>query len=464
MPPRATRMQPVERPSNEQVSRYACASVLTRGTSNAPLCVAAMVMALLALGLSDELEPTDLRQAHGDLLDALVSFISTPLSVTEFADLQTRWSKCRCDIKGDTVIARLHDTASEPSSDLVEVLILAMSIIIWNLELANPLKVAGGSASSLKWPGSSSRLLPSGPDQFIAAIEGWLEVTGPNHHPMQTYPFELLTTIIPFCDSLKLIVISSQRLRDVYAERFVRAEAVLTPRVNENIAMPGVDEGITHLSRYYDTLTECLDDFKWDEQRYWLPNALDLYRAADRLRRRPKARLEAIDVEIPKALEVMQFSFWRSIPVDDRPNVLKWTTLNKTFRKATSSQHEYVLGAIMDRATQNACAGPSCLKAADKLDAPPKKCQRCTLLRYCSRECQKEHWKWSPSPHKEFCALTSSFTSLYWPLHDDVNGIRTFKLVVEAKGLSWEDGMEVAKHLRALTTLQDERRRRMADR
>jgi len=43
------------------------------------------------------------------------------------------------------------------------------------------------------------------------------------------------------------------------------------------------------------------------------------------------------------------------------------------------------------------CDGPGCSEAA------PSKCRRCGLAAYCSRECQKKHWK---SGHKQVCRPT----------------------------------------------------------
>jgi hypothetical protein len=50
------------------------------------------------------------------------------------------------------------------------------------------------------------------------------------------------------------------------------------------------------------------------------------------------------------------------------------------------------------------CFNPFCKIPASEASGSLKKCTRCLIARYCSRECQAEHWK----SHKEMCAELAS--------------------------------------------------------
>ncbi|EJD36119.1 hypothetical protein AURDEDRAFT_174792 [Auricularia subglabra TFB-10046 SS5] len=50
------------------------------------------------------------------------------------------------------------------------------------------------------------------------------------------------------------------------------------------------------------------------------------------------------------------------------------------------------------------CCGPECPSKATK-NAHLLECKSCRLMRYCSRECQRQHWNSALHPHKPFCKL-----------------------------------------------------------
>ncbi|EJD50653.1 hypothetical protein AURDEDRAFT_112233, partial [Auricularia subglabra TFB-10046 SS5] len=51
------------------------------------------------------------------------------------------------------------------------------------------------------------------------------------------------------------------------------------------------------------------------------------------------------------------------------------------------------------------CAAAGCGRPEHELEKRLLVCSQCHLVRYCSKECQKAHWKTGKSPHKDICPL-----------------------------------------------------------
>ncbi|KAG0314407.1 hypothetical protein BGZ99_008155 [Dissophora globulifera] len=84
----------------------------------------------------------------------------------------------------------------------------------------------------------------------------------------------------------------------------------------------------------------------------------------------------------------------------------------------------------------------NCKKSADTLDSPLKRCARCQTAQYCSRECQKDHWK----THKLICTkgLSVKIFKPFHKLHDkawlhDRSERDTYKLLVDCYRLRMDD-------------------------
>ncbi|KAG0306027.1 hypothetical protein BGZ98_003090 [Dissophora globulifera] len=80
--------------------------------------------------------------------------------------------------------------------------------------------------------------------------------------------------------------------------------------------------------------------------------------------------------------------------------------------------------------------------SADTLDSPLKRCARCQTAQYCSRECQKDHWK----THKLICTkgLSVKIFKPFHKLHDkawlhDRSERDTYKLLVDCYRLRMDD-------------------------
>ena len=72
---------------------------------------------------------------------------------------------------------------------------------------------------------------------------------------------------------------------------------------------------------------------------------------------------------------------------EDAKKTVNLGARSKTAGHAQTRAHQY-------------CSNPKCLKALTK-DVKVKQCSRCKTARYCSRECQRVHWKIG---HRQMCA------------------------------------------------------------
>lgn len=110
---------------------------------------------------------------------------------------------------------------------------------------------------------------------------------------------------------------------------------------------------------------------------------------------------------------------------------------NKTFPLCGATYIAQLEHEFMHSKGLSVCA--NCFTAG--LQKPLKRCSGCTLVDYCSRDCQKEHW----SKHRPFCNLAqgkgSKFTYLSSFEHDEVSRvlIDSYRLRVETDHSSREE-------------------------
>ena len=105
-----------------------------------------------------------------------------------------------------------------------------------------------------------------------------------------------------------------------------------------------------------------------------------------------------------------------------------------------SVEHALLFNAIAVYEKANTCCGPSGFRPGELAEAPLRVCQRCRMMLYCWRECQKEHWKWpaSEAPHKEYCESMGKFWAALKSLAAEESALdmrEQFRRAVEKKGL-----------------------------
>ncbi|EJD50252.1 hypothetical protein AURDEDRAFT_160787 [Auricularia subglabra TFB-10046 SS5] len=73
--------------------------------------------------------------------------------------------------------------------------------------------------------------------------------------------------------------------------------------------------------------------------------------------------------------------------------------------RAVGGPFGYFMGLIHGLAARTVCSGPECPKQPHEDSGHLHRCGRCMLLRYCSRQCQQDHWRHAAYPHKAVCHL-----------------------------------------------------------
>jgi len=72
-------------------------------------------------------------------------------------------------------------------------------------------------------------------------------------------------------------------------------------------------------------------------------------------------------------------------------------------------QLDYIIHRIQATRLAHTCAAPGCQSPIGRTDFSTvlRKCSTCTTVKYCSRDCQKSHWK----AHKPVCRILAGFAN-----------------------------------------------------
>ncbi|EJD52835.1 hypothetical protein AURDEDRAFT_111373 [Auricularia subglabra TFB-10046 SS5] len=304
---------------------------------------------------------------------------------------------------------------------------------------------------------------------MVKAMVQWLRYTE-RTNPYQTYPLLYISRIVPFCPSAETDVAAAPELMTYFAKRFCAISDALVNNVTpQGPVFPKPPEALEHLFMFYEVFMECVFDHGGPEQ-HLQPRAVPLLQGIKRLlaalpavrqiARQDRAQMEA-------ALRKMEYVVWGAIPERSRPAMDDASAAAvRANLLAMFDDHTLLFTVLSSYKDANACCGPSCFRPADAADAPLRVCQKCGLMLYCSRECQREHWKWPRAPHRATCESVGKFWAVYKAVNSedpeagsDVEPRERFRLEVESKGYSWEDGSKVLHALDALVEPREQRQR-----
>ncbi|KXS12428.1 hypothetical protein M427DRAFT_46357 [Gonapodya prolifera JEL478] len=120
------------------------------------------------------------------------------------------------------------------------------------------------------------------------------------------------------------------------------------------------------------------------------------------------------------------------------PEHSHWTGLRTAFSDSLTPSWSYLSSVDEDVANKVSANAPTCTRAnisGDNLFL----CKGCLVTRYCSTQCQKEHWKW----HRGFCKKQSSQTDVDTVKVEDFGGwvpwcTKGVKAAVQ-KGMDWTE-------------------------
>lgn len=442
-------------------------SIDAKDKSKAHFCIDAMCVGLVILKGGDSF-PMLLRTRYAHLLDCALKFITTPLSDAQIADLDKTWSVCRCNM-ADPLCRSMHPESGNLTKDrnLSRVIISLVALVFAALDQVTPHKLAQ-KASKGKWPPSSAHLLPTGPDGMVRAMVQWMRYTE-RTNPYQTYPLLYISRIVPFCRTAETDIAAAPELMTYFAKRFCAiADALVNDITPQGPVFPKPPEALEHLFMSWEVFVDCVDD--GGPGPYLQPRAMPLLRGIKSLLaalptvrqipREDKAQTEA-------ALRKMEYAVWSAIPERVRPPMddASFAAMRDNIL-AMFDDHTLLYTVLSSYKDANACCGPSCFRPGDTVETPLRVCQKCGLMLYCSRECQREHWKWPRAPHRATCESVGKFWAVFKAVtsddvvaNSDVEPRERFRLEVESKGHSWEDGSKVLHALDALVEPREQRQR-----
>ncbi|KZW01047.1 hypothetical protein EXIGLDRAFT_830252 [Exidia glandulosa HHB12029] len=139
-----------------------------------------------------------------------------------------------------------------------------------------------------------------------------------------------------------------------------------------------------------------------DARQFTVGQELELYHALVQLPTSPHCADE--QSWWTYSMTVLMLSLLERLPVEERadPPYFLRDFVEQTSRR---TRHPYVDFRGMYRYVQDhgSCFGPGCDKA------PPSYtfslCAKCRVVKYCSRDCQRNDWKNEPFPHREICDI-----------------------------------------------------------
>ncbi|KZV93423.1 hypothetical protein EXIGLDRAFT_717148 [Exidia glandulosa HHB12029] len=439
------------------------------------MCVGAVCVGLAILKGGDSF-PTVMRSRYVSLLDAALTFINTPLTDEQVDELDRTWSVCRCDMSSG-LGPSMHPTTGSFSKDrnLSRVIISLIALLTAALSQVTPTTLSlKTSKGTRKWPPSAAHLLPTGPEGLVRSQLQWQRYTV-RTNAVQTYPFEYISAVLDFCPTAQRPVADCPEFASFFAQRFESVVAAFESGERPTLPIfPRPDLAIEHLINFYNALEEFMekesidsgsdadsdDDVPSEISRYFAPYAPALYAACKRL----LVILHTLQevgrrVELQEVLEQLLHAFYFATPFEQRPEEHNLDSYVDRML-AIFDEHTLLFTALSVYRDINTCCGPSCFRHAGQ-GTRLQRCQKCTALVYCSRECQKEHWKWSVAPHKDSCESIGKFFAAFKAAgvqaQSDADLRERFKREAEGRGLSWADEGQDA--LDALEALDDCRAR-----
>ncbi|KAI5832532.1 hypothetical protein K523DRAFT_370589 [Schizophyllum commune Tattone D] len=350
------------------------------------------------------------RRHRHDLLDALWRFLTVLRSVDAIITLGDGMRECRC-YEGQ--LSRTWKWMHAPQGrdlflrDAYMVIIEFMGHVLrlapdayWKSERRAARAIARGSIP--RWPAHVRTLLGPDPDATMTALSRWTAAyQGPVAH------FELLAEVSRICGRAAAIVM----LRCTHLPR------ALADVVERNLPM--LEKGLTvnklryvmpclrwwHLTfRYPDGMSTA---YFCGDQGVRIVGLMDrLTRLWPRVERLPGIVREELRPYVMFILEAGTIHSSLDLPYDEgvyHPDVL---SRSRSIRRLREEDDIYIDMHLFMRSQRKVdfCGFPPCMSTFCGEGRRFKYCSGCKRFPYCSVDCQRKHWHWERSPHKDLCA------------------------------------------------------------
>lgn len=87
--------------------------------------------------------------------------------------------------------------------------------------------------------------------------------------------------------------------------------------------------------------------------------------------------------------------------------------------KERGKSYQQLYDALVTARHGRTCAAPGCGRHEHEVGKCLHRCAVCGVVRYCSRECQKLHWKAERRPHRAVCSVIARLSTLLDGAIDD---------------------------------------------
>ncbi|EJD44651.1 hypothetical protein AURDEDRAFT_166438 [Auricularia subglabra TFB-10046 SS5] len=178
------------------------------------------------------------------------------------------------------------------------------------------------------------------------------------------------------------------------------------------------------------------------------------------------------DLSLKDSLRQFAFELYTTLDAaafDAMPDHLANYVFDEQIRHGGCYGHfRKLLGSLSESARH--CGGPDCPRKAMK-NVQLSECQSCRIMRYCSRECQRQHWNSALRPHKPLCRLLKGIIEVARPSLDtgkfavacrslgvDIDRLSAIYAIIweqRLHGLGGETQDSFATHLRQMDLLHE---------
>lgn len=342
-----------------------------------------------------------LRRRHHDFLTSAMSFLTTSVApsvrVTQESLLKSAMEACQD--RSESHQACVHRVQSFRA--IVTTVASVLSSIV-HMTLAPTTIEATPVFSRRLWPRSAAQLLPAGPASAVRSFLFWLLHPG-------IQPYYAFTALLRVCrtELISFVLDDNNRraLFDIICDRF-DSFAKYYPGFVRSSDQTGIDECfdlLTGAVALFNSVKIChCRTTSKDDRRTFIDGA-DM-RLIEHLRtaisQLPDGRLQS---------EIKHIGLFLFLALESDPATLPHCFLPGSVDDQTmeDSAVKMIRLELLRISRVRDCTRPGC--AGRDNGQPLFHCGSCRVYRYCSKDCQREHWKSRYLPHKVACPQIRDF-------------------------------------------------------
>jgi len=138
-----------------------------------------------------------------------------------------------------------------------------------------------------------------------------------------------------------------------------------------------------------------------------------------------------------------------SPPEKRAANVRKLNTFARRLRSGQDPYTRFYSVAIAS-SRESRCWARGCYRYGEQGTSKLMRCSKCRAFQYCSRECQRAHWKDEIRPHKAVCATLTRINGVY-PFYTGELDEQAFSVACRSAGIQVEELLRPYLHFLPVT-------------